>query len=310
MVNALPGSMGFEIFKAVSSAGRNIVDITFFQEDPFAVDHIAKKRGVTAIMDCGVAPGMSNLLIGHVAQELEDLHSVRIYVGGLPMVREWPYEYKAVFSPMDVIEEYIRPARFMEAGKMIVKQALTDRELLNFPEIGTLEAFNTDGLRTLLKTIKCPEMTEKTLRYPGHVDKILLLRDIGFFRQDTIEVGGLPVRPIDVTASLLFPKWELKEGEQDFTIMRILAEGSKGEKKYRYQYELLDRFDPDNGITSMARTTGYTATMAVRLLAAGLFQEQGVIPLEFIGRKSSCVKFMLQGLEERGIIYRQKIQEI
>jgi len=310
VVNAVPGFMGFRTLKSVITAGKNVIDIAFFPEDPFELDRPAKEKNVVAIVDCGVAPGMSNILTGHVDNLLDRTDSVLIYVGGLPEVREWPYEYKAVFSPIDVIEEYIRPARYVENGQMVTRPALSDPELLNFPGIGTLEAFNSDGLRTLAQTIDAPNMKEKTLRYPGHIDKMKLFRETGFFSKEEIEINGAKIRPIDFTSKLLFPKWKLDEGEVDITVMQVIIEGEKEGRKLRYTYDLLDRYDDVTGVHSMARTTGYTATMAVRMIAAGLYSEVGISAPEFIGRQPESVEFILDGLKKRGIIYRETLEEI
>ena len=310
VLNAVPGFMGFKTLKAIIKAGKNVVDIAFFPEDPFVLDELAKKKNVTAIIDCGVAPGMSNILVGHVDKILNKTKSVLIYVGGLPEVREWPYEYKAVFSPVDVIEEYTRPARYVENGKMVIRPALSEPEFINFPGIGTLEAFNSDGLRSLAVTMDAPNMKEKTLRYPGHIEKILLLRETGFFNQEEIEVKGVKIKPIDFTAKLLFPLWELKEGEIDFTVMKVVVEGDKDNKEIRYVYDLFDRFDEKTNVHSMARTTGYTAAMAIRMVAGGLFDRKGICPPEYIGQKPECFDFILNGLKERGILYRETIEII
>ena len=310
VIDAVPGFMGFQTFKTVIESGRNVVDIAFFPEDPFELDALAKKNKVIAVLDCGVAPGMSNVLIGHVSQLLDEVHRAVIYVGGLPVVREWPYEYKAVFSPIDVIEEYTRPARYVENGQQVTREALSDPELLHFPGIATLEVFNTDGLRTLMHTIDCPNMKEKTMRYPGHIDKMKVLRETGFFSDKPVSINGTRVRPIDFTSQLLFPMWELKEGEKDLTVMQIMVEGSRKGKNYRYKYFLLDRFDPATNTTSMARTTGYTATVVARMIAQGLYKEKGVSPPEYLGKKETCVEFILQGLKDRGIEYHETIEEI
>ena len=310
VIDAVPGFMGFQTFKTVIESGRNVVDIAFFPEDPFELDTLAKKNNVIAVMDCGVAPGMSNVLIGHVSQLLDEVYRAVIYVGGLPVVREWPYEYKAVFSPIDVIEEYTRPARYVENGQQVTREALSDPELLHFPGIGTLEAFNTDGLRTLMHTIDCPNMKEKTMRYPGHIDKMKVLRETGFFSDKPVSINGTRVRPIDFTSKLLFPMWELKEGEEDLTVMQVMVEGSCKGKNYRYKYFLLDRFDPVTNTTSMARTTGYTATVVARMIAQGLYKDKGVSPPEYLGKKKTCVEFILQGLKDRGIEYHETIEEI
>ncbi len=308
VINAVPGYMGFRTLKAIIKAGKDVIDIAFFIEDPFELDQLARKKNVTAIMDCGVAPGMCNVLIGYADQQLDETDKVAYYVGGLPQVREWPFEYKAGFSPIDVIEEYTRPARLVENGKMVVKPALSDAELMNFPGIGTLEAFNSDGLRSLLHTIKAPSMKEKTLRYPGHIDKMKVLRETGFFSQDLVEINGKQIRPIDLTARLLFPKWKLKEGEVDITIMKVVVEGKKDSKRMRYTYDLFDTYDPVTQIHSMARTTGYTATVALRMVARGIYHQKGITVPEFIGKNPECVNFLLAGLKERGVNYHESIK--
>ena len=310
VVNAVPGFMGFNSLKEIIKAKKNVVDIAFFPENPFELDELAKQNNVTAVVDCGVAPGMSNLLAGYVDSILDKTETILIYVGGLPVVREYPYEYKAGFSPIDVIEEYTRPARYIENGKLVIRPALSDPEFLNFDEVGTLEAFNSDGLRTLADTLTAPNMKEKTLRYPGHIEKMRVLRESGFFSQDEIEIGGVKIKPIDFTSKLLFPTWELKEGDEEFTVMKIIVEGEKDKKKIRYTYNLLDRHDEKTNTHSMARTTGYTATTVVRLLAKGMFDQKGICPPEYIGQKPECVDFVLNGLKVRGVIYHQVIETL
>jgi len=287
-----------------------VIDIAFFPEDPFQLDEPAKEKGVTVVVDCGVAPGMSNILIGHVDSILDKTEKVLIYVGGLPEIREWPYEYKAPFSPIDVIEEYIRPARYVENGKLVVRPALSEPELIDFPGVGTLEVFNTDGLRSLAKTMDAPNMKEKTMRYPGHIEKMRILRETGFFSQDEIDVKGTMVRPIDLTSKLLFPKWEYSKGEADITVMQVTVEGVKSGQKLRYKYDLIDRYDAATETLSMARTTGYTATMAVRMLAKGMYSRKGLSVPEYIGKDSECVEFLLNGLRDRGVVYKETIEEI
>lgn len=308
VISAVPGFLGYQTLQTILEAGKNVVDIAFFPEDPSQLDALAKSNGVTAIVDCGVAPGMSNLLIGHASSQLDTTESVAIYVGGLPSHREGLFEYRAVFSPIDVIEEYTRPSRIVADGEIVVRDALSEVEILHFPGIGDLEAFNTDGLRTLAHTIDAPNMIEKTLRYPGHAEKIKLLRDMGLFEKQDIELrDGTVVSPIELTTALLFPLWEMKEGERDLTVMRVRIAGTKDGASQVFAYDLLDNYDPSTRTTSMARTTGYTATMAARMLDKGLFSKSGVYPPEFVGRVPACVDFILAGLQERGIVYRETI---
>jgi saccharopine dehydrogenase-like NADP-dependent oxidoreductase len=310
VLNAVPGFMGYRTLEAIIAAGRNVVDIAFFPEDPFPLDTPAKKNGVTAIVDCGVAPGMTNVLAALGDHRLDETESIVMYVGGLPECREWPYEYKAGFSPADVIEEYTRPARYVQNGEMVTLPALSERELLSFPPLGTLEAFNTDGLRTLAKTIDCPNMKEKTLRYPGHIERMAVLRETGFFGKEPIDVNGAKVRPLDLTSKLLFPMWKLDPGEIDCTVLKVIVEGRKGGENLRYTWDMFDRADEETGVHSMARTTGYTATAAVRLLADGRFDDKGLVPPEYLGRRPDCVEFLLKYLEDRGVEYREAVERV
>lgn len=280
-----------------------MVDISFMPEDFLELDGLAKKHKVSVVADCGVAPGMGNIILGHHYKSMH-VKSYECLVGGLPVIREWPYEYKAVFSPLDVIEEYTRPARYIQNYEMITREALSDPELIHFNGVGTLESWNSDGLRSLMKTMKkIPDMIEKTLRYPGCIEYLRVLRESGFFSYDEIDVKGKKIRPIDVTAKLLFPKWKLKEGEEDFTIMRIVIEGIENGEQKKYTYNLLDRFDRENNIISMARTTGYTCTAVANLMLDGGFETEGVSAPEMVGFGKGNLGYIIRYLEERGVIY-------
>jgi len=307
VVSAVPGFLGHRTLREILEAGTPAVDIAFFPEDPFTLDDLAKSKDVTAIVDCGVAPGLSNLLVGHATASLDRTHRAEIYVGGLPVDPKPPYEYRAVFSPIDVIEEYTRPARFLVDGQVVIKPALTEVERIDFDKVGRLEAFNTDGLRTLMHTIDCPQMIEKTLRYPGHADKMRLLRDTGLFSEQPIEVDGHLIRPIDVTTALLFPLWQMQEGEQDITVLRVVVEGEKDGATIRRTFDMVDHFDPISGVTSMARATGYMATVAARYLASGNMKHAGVLAPEMLAAVPGAVDFILSGLRQRGIVVEEAV---
>ncbi len=310
VVSAVPGHMGYHTLETLIECRKNVVDIAFFPEDMFSLDEKAKALGVTVICDMGVAPGMSNVLLGYGASMLDHLEKGIIYVGGLPVVRTWPYEYKAVFSPIDVIEEYTRPARYIDGGRLVVREALSDPELIDFPGIGTLEAFNSDGLRTLATTLKGDYMIEKTLRYKGHIEKMAVLRDTGFFSKEPLNINGTLISPLEFTSRLLFPKWKLEPGEEDLTVMQVITEGTRDGVRQRYTWNLYDRYDTASGIHSMARTTGFAATMAARLIAGGLYHEKGVSAPEFLGRNPVFVNYLLEGLRRRGVVYRESHQVI
>lgn len=311
VVNAVPGFMGFETAKAIIKAGKSCACIAFYEEDPFQLDQLAKDNNVTMVMDCGVYPGMGSVLIMNCVTQLDKVDNILTFVGGLPEIREWPSEYKAVFSPIDVIEEYIRPARYIENGVEIVKPALSDPEYIFFPGLGTLEAFNTDGLRTLANTIEAPNMKEKTLRYPGHIEKMAVLRELGFFsKEKSMNINGNPVSPLELTAQVLFPNWKLKPGETDITIFRSIIEGTKDGKKIRYTINLYDKYDPKTDVISMARTTGYTATLTIRMIAEGIYSVKGISPPEYLGKYQECVDYLQKGLQERGVNWRVSMENL
>lgn len=302
VVGALPSALGLAALGAVIRAGKKYCDISFMPEEASTLDELAKSEGVTAVVDCGLAPGLSNMMAAHACRELDPAERVEIYAGGLPKVRQWPYEYKAPFSPGDVIEEYTRPARMVEHGEVVVKPALSEVELIDFPEVGTLEAFNTDGLRSLIENLRVPHMKEKTLRYPGHSHLIRVLRDTGFFESIHMEVGGVQIRPIDLTAKLLFPLWTFEEDEEEFVLLRVVVEGREGGTLVRHTFQLHDEYDAKTGYSAMARTTGFPAAIVGRMLLAGEFPEPGVFPPEkLVAAKPDLLETMMDALAERGV---------
>lgn len=306
VVGAVPGFMGFATARAVLEAGKPLVDISFFDEDCFELDALAKAQNLTAIVDCGVAPGCGNIILGDTARQWDHVDSFECLVGGLPVVRTWPYEYKAGFSPIDVIEEYTRPARYVKDGRTITMPALSEPELLDFEGLGTLESFNTDGLRSLIRTFpQVPDMKEKTLRYPGHIEKMRMLRESGFFQKEKLQVGEISISPLDLTTALLFPLWFMQEGDEDFTVMRVTVAGLKNGQRMRRELCLLDRYDRATKTTSMARTTGYTCTAAVRLLARGGYSRKGISPPEFLGQEPGAWDFIRAELAKRGVVYTE-----
>lgn len=304
VVCAVPGFLGFQTIKTVIEAGKSVVDISFFPENALELDALAKAKGVTAIVDCGVAPGMHNIILGYYNEKMR-LTDFETLVGGLPKIKKWPFNYKAPFSPIDVIEEYTRPARYVENGNIIVREALTDCELVEFEKVGTLESFNSDGLRSILFTMPhVKNMKEKTLRYPGHVEYVRVLKDSGFFSKKKITVDGTQISPLDFTSKILFNEWKLGETEEELTVMRVTLKGiNKKEEIVEVVYNLYDEYCPETQTASMARTTGYTATAVANLFLEGLFTEKGVFPPELIGKHEVCFQYILNYLKDRNVTY-------
>lgn len=311
VICAVPGFLGFETLKAIIETEKNVIDISFFPENSLDLDALAKQKGVTAIVDCGVAPGMDNVILGYYNEKMK-LTDFECLVGGLPKVKKWPFCYKAPFSPVDVIEEYTRPARYVENGQTIIREALTDCEYLEFEKIGTLESFNSDGLRSIIYTMPhIANMKEKTLRYPGHVEYIKVLKESGFFDESDIEVKGTKVSPLDFTSKVLFNEWKLGENEEELTVMRVTVKGeSEDGEQEEVIYDLYDEYCHDTQVSSMSRTTGYTATAAANLFLEGLFNEKGVFPPELVGKYEECFNYFMNYLSERNVIYKKTVNKL
>jgi len=293
-IGAVPGFLGYRVVKTLIQAGKNVVDISFMPEDPQKLNQLAKQNDVTVIPDAGVAPGLSNLMFGWALANFETLDSAKCFVGGLPQNPKPPWWYKSVFSPIDVIEEYTRPARIMENGKIVTKPAMTEIEPIEFEKVGTLDAFNSDGLRTLLD-MPIPNMIEKTMRFPGHIQKIIELRDSGKLSQNEIEN----------TAQTLIGAWKPKANDFDQTIMRLEFTGLKNGKSTIEIFDMLDYFDRENKVSSMARTTGYTCTAITNLLLTENL-EKGIVLMEKLGQNQKNVDFVLSYINERNIHFKKK----
>lgn len=299
VISAVPGFMGYQSLEAIITAQKNVVDISFFPEDALQLDALAKQNNVTAIVDCGVAPGMSNLILGYHNARMT-IENFDCMVGGLPKKRVKPFEYKAPFSPIDVLEEYTRPARYVENGNIVTKPALSDAELIDFKKVGTLESFNTDGLRSILFTMShIPNMKEKTLRYPGHIDLMKGLIKAGFLNSSPVNFKGQQIVPLEFTSALLFDQWKLGATEEEFTLMAITIQG----QGKTIHYELYDEYDAVTETSSMSRTTGYTCTAALNMLVNNLFSAKGVFPPELVGSNESCFNFILDYLKQRNVVY-------
>jgi saccharopine dehydrogenase-like NADP-dependent oxidoreductase len=297
----LPGKLGYHLAGACIDAGKDLVDVSYMSENPLTLTENAIKANVTIVPDCGLAPGISNILVGHAAAELDKVRTVHIMVGGLPEKPVPPLDYVITWSPENLIDEYMRKARIVEEGKIIEVEALSGLEEVEFPEFGKLEAFYTDGLRTLPQTITdVYDMWEKTLRYPGHAEKIKLLKTLGFFEEEQIDVEGVSVSPRKLTVKLL--EQNLRKPEvKDIVALKVEVSGVKNGRQTRYVYHLLDHYDEKLGITAMARTTAYSASIIAQLMLKKALREKGVVPTEKIGKNNALFRLFLDELEKRGI---------
>ena len=300
VIGSVPYFIGYKMLEAVIRAGKNIVDISYFPEDPFGLDDLVKAKGVTAVVDCGVVPGMGNIILGDHTRKMK-VNRYECYVGGLPKSRNAPLEYKSPFPVLEVLEEYAESGSMVEDGKVVIRPMLSETMTIELHKVGTLACLNSDGLRTLIRTMDIPDMFEKTLRYPGHADLMRIFRDTGLLNMTPIQVEGVSVRPIDVTASLLSPLWKYEPGEADITVMRLIISGEENGKPTTYTYDMYDEYDLVTGALSMARTTGYTCTAVTKLVLGGGYSQKGISPPEFVGRVYGCWKSVKRYLEDRGV---------
>jgi saccharopine dehydrogenase-like NADP-dependent oxidoreductase len=222
-------------------------------------------------------------------------------VGGIPETPVPPLGYTITWSAEGLIDEYVRDVTIIENGEKVQVPALSGLEEIDFPGVGKLEAFYTDGLRTLAGSLpEVESMWEKTLRYTGHVEKIRLLRELGFFSDEPVTVEGAEVQPRLVTARLLERTlWKPEIG--DLLAMNIEVRGEAGGKKAGYRHRIIDRFDHETGVTAMARTTAYTASIVAGMLVQGTIKGPGVIPPEKLGMKEGFTENLMAQLKRRGV---------
>jgi len=306
----LPGKLAYKLAESCIEAGRNLVDVSFMGENPLALNSRASAAGVTLVPDCGLAPGISNVLIAHATKGFDRVDSVHIMVGGIPEKPIAPLEYVITWSTESLVDEYTRKARIIRDGKRIDAEVLSELEMVDFPGVGRLEAFLTDGLRTLLETLKdVPDMWEKTLRYPGHAAKIGTLKDLGFFEEEKVTVENVGVSPRRLTVKLLRDKL-VRPDICDIVAMRLEVSGIKDGRLSSRTYHLLDRCDAEHEITAMARTTAYPASIVAQLLAEKVIKGTGVIPPEKLGMSDEIFKRFCNDLTVRGINIKEETTEI
>lgn len=302
---ALPGHIGNFIVGQAAEYGAHMVDISYAPEDPIhAWYDTAVKNKARIVVDMGVAPGIANFCIGDAIAELDEVGEAAYYVGGLPKIRKKPFEYKATWSPADIIEEYTRPARFKVYNRIRTIPVFSDVELMDFPGVGTLEAFSTDGLRTLLHTTDIPTLKEKTLRWPGHCDVIKLLDDIGLFSQQVIRAGPYSITPRCLAEELLKDQWKLEEGDGDFTVLKVEAKAAQGRKKIEYFLYV----ENNQYVSSMALSTGWPAAVAAKMMCQGKFPV-GVTPPEWIGTNKELAKQFNAELRNGDIFIKKEVSD-
>ncbi|MEO0143061.1 MAG: saccharopine dehydrogenase C-terminal domain-containing protein [candidate division WOR-3 bacterium] len=295
VLGALPSSLGFYSLECALKAKKDIVDMSYLPEDPFILDRFAKRLKIRIVVDAGFAPGLSNILVGETYREWGRIDTLKIVVGGIPQKPLPPFYYRITWSPADLIEEYLRPARILKNYKLTVVPALTGIEEFTLRGVGRLECFYTDGLRTLLKTIKgARNMEEKTIRYPGHAELFKRFIDCKFFSDEVVELRGKKIRVKEF--ALEFLRNLLSRGdEKDISI--LIIEMGLGRRKKKYL--IVDRYDTRRNITSMARMTAYTGATITEVIKK--YPRYGIIPPEYLGFEKKLCNEIKSTLRKRGI---------
>jgi lysine 6-dehydrogenase len=294
--SALPHGIVHLSDEAAVEAGAKMVNIAF-EDEQMELDSEAKKSGAVLIPGCGVAPGLGGILLAHGLAKLGGGDEGHILVGGLPQKPQPPFGYRLVFSIVGLLREYVEDARVFRDGKLVKVHPFSTVEEVDFPRpIGRLEAFCTDGLASLVYTMKGMRvLDEKTLRWPGHVEKMNLLLESGYFSREKVKAGEVEVSPLEVSWAVLGKK--LAEGDpKDLTVMRVIAKGKRG----KVVYDMVDEYDEEEGVTSMGKTTGYTASIVTQILGGGEIEGRGVIPPEK-AVEGTMVARLLSELGRRGV---------
>jgi len=273
VMSAIPYYFNLELATLAAEVGVHFCDlggnteIVFKQKE---LDAKAKAKNVTIIPDCGLAPGMVNILAQYGIDRLDEVKAVRIFVGGLPQNPEPPLNYQIVYSLEGVLDYYTTLSWVVRDGKPVQVKALSERVPVQFPKpVGELEAFHTaGGLSTMAWRYegKIPTMEYKTLRYPGHAALMEAVREMGLLELDPVEVKGMKVIPRDAFIATVGPKLTKPEGK-DLVALRVTVEGKKGGKAQTISFELVDRYDEKHGISAMMRTTGYSLSITGQMQA-------------------------------------------
>jgi len=294
--SALPHGIVHHSDLAAVEAGAKMVNIAF-EDQQMELHSEAKKNGAVLIPGCGVAPGLGGILLERGLEEIGGGDEGHILVGGLPQKPIPPFDYRLVFSIVGLLREYIEEARVVRGGKMVKVMPFSSVESYDFPPpVGRLEGFPTDGLASLVYTVKgMRTLDEITLRWPGHAEKMNILMESGYFSKEKVRAGDVEVSPLEVSWAVLGKK--LSEGDpKDLTVMRVIAKGRGG----KVVYDMVDRYDEINKVTSMGKTTGYTASIVTQMLGRGEIRGKGVIPPEE-AVEGTMVETLVSELGRRGV---------
>lgn len=306
VMSAIPYYFNLDLAKLAAEVGVHFCDLggnTDIVLEQKKLDPVAKEMGITIIPDCGLAPGMVNILSQHGIDQMDSVEEVRIYVGGLPQNPEPPLNYQIVYSLEGVLDYYTTLSWVVRDGKQMQVKALSEREPVHFDApVGELEAFHTaGGLSTMAARYegKIPTMEYKTLRYPGHAQVMEAIRELGLLELEPIDVKGVRVSPRDVAVAAMGPRLTKPKG-RDLVALRVTVKGIKAGNAKTISFELVDRYDEERGISAMMRTTGYSLSITGQMQAR---REAGPAGVHTPDEAISAVKY-IEELRKRGVNIR------
>ncbi|RKN70699.1 L-lysine dehydrogenase [Paenibacillus ginsengarvi] len=281
-INCLPASLSLQTTRAAIAARCHLVDLSCAAyEDKLKLDAAAKGAGILVVPGCGVAPGLVGILAARGVELMDEAEEAILICGGLPRHPLPPLSYQIVFSVDSLFQLYRKMSLAAENGQLVQLPPFSGLESIRFDEpVGECEAVITDAW-SLPHTLrhKVGRIYEKTVRYKGHWSKLATLAELGFMSDTPVEVGGVPVCPLELTKRLLEP--QMKGGtDEDLTVARVTVSGKKGGRPYKAQWDMIDLYDSTRGITSMARTTGFPAVVMAEWIAEGRMPERGVLAPE------------------------------
>ncbi|MFB0565650.1 MAG: saccharopine dehydrogenase family protein [Candidatus Aminicenantaceae bacterium] len=311
-ISALLHKHSFLAMEASILHGVNLVDVV--GEGPLerlSYDEEAKRKGVTIIPGCGLAPGIDNICVGRGVYLLDDTEKAMIYVGGNPLHPQPPLKYSIVYAAESLLDFYERKAIILEKGKIKEVEALSGIEPVEFPPpFSRMECFYTDGLSSLIYTLQGrirDKLAEKTVRYPGHAQAIKMIKEFGFFSREPLSLFNKKVIPREFLKAILETKWKLgKEG--DVTLMRVVVSGKKSGEPTTHIFEIIDFYDPKMKYTSMAKTTSFPASIAAQMIASDKITQRGVLFPENVFH-GELYQPIVNALQERGVVVSHRIEK-
>lgn len=310
VMSAIPYYFNYQAAQAAVEAGVHFSDLggnTEIVSQQRGLDAEATKKKISVMPDCGLAPGMVNILAERGIEQLDDVDAVKIYVGGLPQHPQAPLNYQIVYSLEGVLDYYTTLSWVLRDRKRTQMKALSELEPIEFPApIGTLEAFHTaGGLSTMPFRYegKIPTMEYKTLRYPGHAKIMEAIRDLGLLEQEPIPVDGVRVSPRAVAVAAMGPRLT-KPDSADLVALRVVVSGTKDGKPKTFQWDLVDRYNPDTGISAMERTTGYSLAITGLMQARGQVKALGVRTPD----EAMPAEPYIEELRKRGIDIQEQVR--